>query len=197
MRPVDSSNEAPALPRIETSRLLLTVLTPPDAPRMLEYAESNRQHFAPWDPVRPPEYYTEGFWTNALAASAETVRAGAALSLVLLDRKRPDAGLLGHCTYSNIARGPFQACHLGYGLAERAVGRGLMYEALSAANAYVFDVLKLHRIMANYMPANARSGRLLRRLNFVVEGYARDYLFLAGEWQDHILTSLTNPDYGK
>jgi ribosomal-protein-alanine N-acetyltransferase len=26
-----------------------------------------------------------------------------------------------------------------------------------------------------------------------VEGYARDYLFLDGVWQDHVLTSLTNP----
>jgi ribosomal-protein-alanine N-acetyltransferase len=39
---------------------------------------------------------------------------------------------------------------------------------------------------------NERSGRLLERLGFVREGYARDYLLIAGRWQDHILTSLTN-----
>jgi hypothetical protein len=27
-----------------------------------------------------------------------------------------------------------------------------------------------------------------------VEGYARDYLIVAGAWRDHVLTSLTNPD---
>jgi ribosomal-protein-alanine N-acetyltransferase len=37
-----------------------------------------------------------------------------------------------------------------------------------------------------------RSGRLLRALGFVVEGYARDYLQINGRWEDHILTSLTN-----
>ena len=67
-----------------------------------------------------------------------------------------------------------------------------MYEALTAAIDYVFTDLKLHRIMANYIPVNERSARLLRRLGFTVEGYARDYLFIAGEWRDHILTSLTN-----
>jgi ribosomal-protein-alanine N-acetyltransferase len=68
-----------------------------------------------------------------------------------------------------------------------------MQEALTGAIAYVFDELRLHRIMANYMPINERSGRLLRRLGFVVEGYARDYLFIAGGWRDHVLTALVNP----
>ncbi|MBC7910537.1 MAG: alanine acetyltransferase, partial [Pyrinomonadaceae bacterium] len=27
---------------------------------------------------------------------------------------------------------------------------------------------------------------------FTVEGYARDYLLIDGEWRDHVLTSLTN-----
>ena len=48
--------------------------------------------------------------------------------------------------------------------------------------------------MANYIPHNERSGRLLRRLGFMVEGYARDYLFINGAWRDHILTALTNPN---
>jgi ribosomal-protein-alanine N-acetyltransferase len=58
----------------------------------------------------------------------------------------------------------------------------------------LFGELGFHRIMANYLPHNERSGRLLRRLGFVVEGYARDYLYIHGAWRDHILTALTNPD---
>ena len=67
-----------------------------------------------------------------------------------------------------------------------------MYEALRAAIEYAFDTKKLHRIMANYMLANVRSGKLLRRLNFSVEGFARDYLRIAGKWEDHVLSALTN-----
>jgi ribosomal-protein-alanine N-acetyltransferase len=49
--------------------------------------------------------------------------------------------------------------------------------------------------MANYIPVNERSGRLLRRLGFTVEGYARDYLLIAGKWEDHVLTALANADW--
>ena len=70
-----------------------------------------------------------------------------------------------------------------------------MYEALRASLDYVFQVLNLHRVMANFMPHNARSNGLLRRLGFTVEGYARDYLYIDGAWRDHVLTSLTNPEW--
>jgi ribosomal-protein-alanine N-acetyltransferase len=49
--------------------------------------------------------------------------------------------------------------------------------------------------MANYMPHNRRSGNVLKRLGFVVEGYARDYLMINGKWEDHIFTSLINPHW--
>jgi ribosomal-protein-alanine N-acetyltransferase len=70
-----------------------------------------------------------------------------------------------------------------------------MFEALQAAITYVFADMSLHRIMANYVPGNKRSGALLSRLGFVQEGYARDYLFLNGKWCDHVMTSLTNANW--
>ena len=47
--------------------------------------------------------------------------------------------------------------------------------------------------MANYVPTNERSGRVLRRLGFVVEGYARDYLFIGGAWRDHVSPDPARP----
>ena len=71
-----------------------------------------------------------------------------------------------------------------------------MREALEeAAIPFVFNKMRIHRINANYLPRNERSGGLLRRLGFTVEGYARDYLYINGRWEDHILTSCTNPDW--
>jgi len=33
---------------------------------------------------------------------------------------------------------------------------------------------------------------VLKRLGFVVEGHASEYLYVGGAWQDHVLTALTN-----
>ena len=49
--------------------------------------------------------------------------------------------------------------------------------------------------MANYMPHNHRSGKLLERLGFEREGYAKDYLLIDGQWRDHVLTALTNKEW--
>jgi len=70
-----------------------------------------------------------------------------------------------------------------------------MFEALQSLIRYMQRQQKMHRIMANYMPHNQRSGALLQRLGFEREGYAKDYLLIDGKWQDHILTALTYQDW--
>jgi len=103
--------------------------------------------------------------------------------------------MIGACNFSGIIRGAFQACYLGYHIDEAHQGKGLMQEALEAAIAYMFDTQNLHRIMANYIPGNERSARLLERLGFEREGYAKAYLNIAGRWQDHVLTARVNPRF--
>jgi ribosomal-protein-alanine N-acetyltransferase len=178
---------------LETARLLLVLPDKADAARMVHYYDVNREHLAPWESLRSAEFYTEDFWSIEIARIKNDFLIDRALTVVLLDKLDPDAPILGQVSLRNIIRGAFQACHLGYSLDREAVGKGLMFEGLTRVITYAFDDMHLHRLMANYIPTNERSGRLLRRLGFVVEGYARDYLFLAGKWQDHVLTSLVKP----
>ena len=49
--------------------------------------------------------------------------------------------------------------------------------------------------MANYMPDNIASAQVLKKLGFVIEGTAKDYLYIDDRWEDHILTSLVNPNW--
>jgi ribosomal-protein-alanine N-acetyltransferase len=158
-------------------------------------SENFEGHLDRWSPPVSGAYFTEGFWRERLAVALEEFRAGRAARFVLQEAPGDGAPIVGTCNYTNIVRGPFLACHLGYQIARSHEGRGLMTEALRATNAFVFASLRVHRIMANYRPENERSGRLLERLGFVREGLAKDYLFIDGAWRDHVLTALTNADF--
>ncbi len=179
-------------PQILTDRLRLALPDADAAAPLLDYFAANRAHLEPWSPPAPADFYTLEFWQRRCQFARQELAAGRSLRLVLYPRD-DDRRIIGTVNYSEIVRGGFQACFLGYGLAASEVGKGLMSEALSASLPYVFTELGLHRVMANYMPMNEPSAALLKRLGFVVEGYARDYLFINGAWRDHILTAIANP----
>lgn len=159
------------------------------------FAENWEGHLDRWSPPAAPGFFGETFWRERLERAPAEWEAGSAARFVLQPRGPEGGPIIGTCNYTNIVRGPFQACHLGYQIARSHQGRGLMREALQALNAYAFGPLHLHRIMANYVPGNERSGRLLESLGFVREGLAKDYLFIAGAWRDHVLTALSNPAF--
>ena len=182
------------LPALETSHLVLRVPTTDDVHKMLGFVLSNRTHFAPWEPLRSEHYFTDDYWVEEIDRLIEVAQAEREFAFILLPKVRRHM-IIGQCTLSGICRGPFQAAYLGFGLDHRETGKGLMEEALRAILCYSFDDLNLHRIMANYMPHNTRSANLLRKLGFIPEGYAREYLRLAGSWQDHILTAITNTQW--
>ena len=158
-------------------------------------ADNFEGHLDRWSPPATSAFFTEAFWRERLAIAVEEYHAGRAARFVLQPAGPESGPVIGTCNYTNIARGPFFACHLGYQIARTHEGQGLMAEALRATNEFAFRELRLHRIMANYRPENARSGKLLQRLGFVPEGFAKDYLFIDGAWRDHILTALVNPRF--
>jgi ribosomal-protein-alanine N-acetyltransferase len=186
-------NALPPPPVIETERLTLTIGPLDAAARYAAFVLDNEEHLARWEPPRPEGYFTTVYWQRRIEKDFDEYARGESLRLALFRRGDPEGPLLGRVNFTQFVRGGFQSCFLGYGLDRRCVGRGLMSEALAGAIPFVFDTLGLHRVQANYVPTNDRSGRVLRRLGFVVEGYARDYLFIGGAWRDHVLTALLNP----
>jgi ribosomal-protein-alanine N-acetyltransferase len=176
---------------LETPRLVLSLLEPEHAPAVVQYLRDNREHFAPYAPPHAPGQDTEDYWRERLVRAAQSFEEGRSLELFLLTK--PERAIAGDCALTNLMRGPFQAAFLGYKLDRAFVGRGLMFEALERVIEHAFREMRLHRVMANYLPTNEKSGALLRRLGFQVEGYARDYVFLNGAWRDHVLTSRINP----
>ena len=176
---------------LSTKRLVVTLPQEDQAAAMLDFVERNREHLKPWNPPVPEGLYTLAHWQDVVKNCSIAFDAGRAVRFWMASLEYPDR-VIGSIGYSQIARGPFCACVLGYQLDSENEGRGLMAEALRATNRYMFEEQKLHRIAANYRPDNMRSGRLLAKLGFRIEGFARAYLFIDGAWRDHILTSITN-----
>lgn len=185
-----------SLPELRTERLALRLARPGMEAAMARFLGENfAGHLDRWLPPADPAFFTEAYWRERLAIAVDEFHAGRAARFVFQDNDDEEGAIVGTCSYTNIVRGPFQACNLGYQIARSHEGRGLMVEALAATNAFAFRTLRLHRIMANHRPENVRSARLLERLGFAREGFARNYLFIDGAWRDHVLTSLTNPDF--
>ncbi len=184
----------PELPELHSERLVLRQSQPGSERETLDYFVRNRDHLAHWEPPVPAEFYTSQFWRRALARSLEEFRADKCVRLDFYDADAPAGPIIGRSSYSQISRGPFQSCVLGYSIDRAHQGRGLMCEGLALGLAYMFAVRRLHRVQASYQPHNERSARVLERLGFKIEGLAPQYLFIAGQWRDHVVTSLLNRD---
>jgi ribosomal-protein-alanine N-acetyltransferase len=184
------------LPILITPRLVVRVAHANDLDAIVRYVNENAAFLQPWEPVRSTAYYTASYWRTQIVHDSEDLFQDRGIRLFLFDRASGETMVRGVATFGNLVRGAAQYCTLGYAMAENAQGQGIMREALEeAAIPFVFGKMGIHRIQANYLPRNERSGGLLRRLGFSVDGYARDYLYINGRWEDHILTSLTNSNW--
>jgi ribosomal-protein-alanine N-acetyltransferase len=181
-----------ATPVLLAARTRLTIPAPGYAVHLHAYRNANRAHLAPWEPARPPGYFTLEAARLRLDMSLAEARAGTALHFLAFDRDSDI--LLATCSFTNIVRGVLQGCNLGFSVAAAHQGKGLMGEVVAAGIAHMFEAEQLHRIMACHMPSNLRSAALLARLGFEREGLARSYLKIDGRWEDMVLTSLIHPD---
>lgn len=163
--------------------LALRPVTVADAAAMSAAYELNRDHLAPWEPVRFPEFYTEPWWRAELDRYVTAYRAGTMLPLAVVDGD----DVVGRFTLSTIERGVFQNARLGYWVDHRIAGTGVATAAVGAIVVHARDELGLHRIEASTLLHNAGSQRVLERNGFERTGMAPSYLRIAGWWQDHYL----------
>lgn len=175
----------------ETERLLLKAPDQNLAAYILEYYKRNKEFLEEWEPVRQPEFYTIEYQENQLGNQLAQIQSGDALRFWLFEKENPEKAI-GFFAFSNIVRGVFWSCFLGYGLDGQRINQGYMTEALQKGIEIIFGECGLHRIEANIMPKNARSLRVTEKLGFVNEGISRRYLKINGNWEDHIHMVLLN-----
>ncbi|MEV4343326.1 GNAT family N-acetyltransferase [Actinoplanes sp. NPDC049596] len=162
-----------------------------DAAEVAALLRENRDFLEPWEPVRPPEFFTDDGQRRLIRETLRQYEAGVTLPHVIVDEGR----IVGRIMLTAIARGPFESCHLGYWVAAAANGRGVASAAVGRVAGLAFGELGLHRIEAGTLVHNAASQKVLERNGFRRFGLAPRYLRIAGEWQDHVLFQLLADEY--
>ncbi|MFZ0383869.1 MAG: GNAT family N-acetyltransferase [Solirubrobacteraceae bacterium] len=154
-----------------------------DAEALLDLLSTNREFLAPWQPIRDAEHFTLAGQRAEIEKLLGDQQRGLTVAHVILDEDR----IIGRVTLSNIVRGPFQSCNLGYWIGRADNGRGHATRAVADLTVLAFSELDLHRIEAGTLSHNIASQRVLERNAFERFGLARRYLRIAWHWQDHIL----------
>lgn len=99
--------------------------------------------------------------------------------------------LIGTIGYMNIYKERFRA-EIGYLLAPRYQGQGIMSEALKRVIDFGFHEMQLHSIEAIIHPDNQESARLLEANQFIKEAHLKDNQYFNGIFIDSIIYSRIN-----
>ncbi len=174
--------------QIATPNLLLKTPEIENLTHLESFENRNKYHLEKWEPL-----ITESAQNRLNNWKTESIEAKA-IRFFIFSKQLPNQ-IIGMCNYTQIIRGSFQACYLGYKIDHEFEGKGFMFEALKHSTAYIFEEIRLHRIMANYIPINIKSAKLLDKLAFTIEGYAKNYLMINNQWEDHILTALSQENW--
>jgi ribosomal-protein-alanine N-acetyltransferase len=116
-------------PRLETERLVLTLLQPGMEQAMVDFLLANREYFTTWDPPVPEGQDTTQCWHSQTLGSLMEFQSSSSVRFVLSLRDDP-ARIIGGANFSQISRGPFQAAILGYKIAADSEGKSLMHGTL-------------------------------------------------------------------
>ncbi len=156
-----------------------------DAAALATLYRDQREFLAPFEPIRPPEFFTEAGQRAAIEEGLRVAEADRGQRFVIC----AGSTIVGALGVSNLVRGAFQSANLGYFVARQWNGRGIATRAVGLACEWAFGDARLHRLEAGTLVDNVASQRVLLRNGFRPIGLAPRYLRIAGEWRDHLLFS--------
>lgn len=178
---------------LKGSRITIRNLTPANAEDLLEYYIKNKEHLAPFEPVRDSEFYTIDAQRNILNESYKQFLNGSNIDLGIFKEEK----LIGKIKISNIVYGSFKSGIIGYSMDKEQCGRGYMKEAVNLVLKYSFEECDLHRIEASALVDNEKSRNVLRRCGFKLIGINEKYLLINGKWRDHASYYIVKEDFYK
>ena len=180
---------------IQTQRLVLKVLDPSFADKIIDYYKGNQQHFEGSIPTLHKNFNTVKFQVERLWQEYDLMAAQKHVRFFLF-KKDDNAfkNIIGDITISNIMHGSFLSCILGYKIDKDHQNKGYTKEALIRIIDFIFNNLNLERIQCDIGMYNKRSVYLIEKLGFKKEGISRSYIRIGKERKDHLRYSLTIDD---
>jgi Acetyltransferases, including N-acetylases of ribosomal proteins len=167
---------------IEGKSIELRVLSPEHAEEMYRYNIKNRTFLSSYEPSRDENFYTVETQRKILVEEYKQFLNGNTLNCGIFKNNY----LIGKIRLSNIVYGVFRSAFLGYSIDEEEQNNGYMKEAVKLITDYAFDEMELHRIEASTLVDNIKSQKVLLKCEFEQVGINKKYLFINGEWRDHI-----------
>lgn len=187
-----SRSKASRALRIAHKRIYLRPPHKKDWKDWVQVREESRDFLVPWEPTWPYDALTRRSFNRRVRTYEQETKTGRSYSFLLF--RIEDDALIGGVSLSNIRRGVAQSATLGYWIGAPFARQGYMSEALTALLEFGFEQLGVHRIEAACLPGNEASRKLLLKIGFSEEGYARHYLRINGAWQDHVLFAILRED---
>lgn len=178
---------------IETERLILRTLKAEDDGIFYDYLMRNYDFFKPWSPEYDNQYRNKDTFKARIGYLVKEEIEGRTIKFALF-KKEDSSKIIGTIVLSNIVRGPFLSCYLGYRIDGEENGKGYATESIGKVVEYAFSSLKLHRVEANIIPRNKASIRVVEKLGFNCEGLSHKYLKINGVWEDHLHYVKINDD---
>jgi ribosomal-protein-alanine N-acetyltransferase len=174
-------------------KITIRPFTLSDVKSMLELLQRNRSFLQPFEPIRPETYFTYAGQRLAIEQAIEQWKKDQGYSFGIFLKKGDS--LIGRVNLSNVVRGAWQNCTIGYFLDEQMQGKGYMTEAVKLAVQYAFATAGLHRVQAAIMPRNLASKRVIEKAGFRYEGISKRYLYINGKWEDHEIYAITSEEW--
>jgi len=174
---IDSRAIFSTLPTLHTPRLTLRALKASDAPDIFAYASDPEVcRFTTWLPHASIDD-SRAFLARALGHYESGQPACWAVVLKMTGK------VVGTCGFMEVAP-VHERGGLGYALARKLWGQGLMREAVNASIDFGFRVLQLHKIEAHCDARNIGSARVMEKCGMRFEGLMREHVVLKGERRD-------------
>ena len=86
-------------------------------------------------------------------------------------------------------------CNIGYWIAPQHQGKGIVTRCCATLLDYLFDDVRLHRVVIECGTGNAKSCAIPRRLGFTREGITRHGEWVNDRWVDLVVWSILDSEW--